>query len=198
MPNYSVFNLQPEELKILVYGVHSTGPKPLLVDDSGQLHVASVTVTAETIEAILAGTLDAVLGTTVSAGTLDAVLGTTVSAGTLDAVGQILHKSFFEQSFLNVVTADTLTPLPAITTGVLGLSSFFIYNAGTNGALVQVQISADSTNWFPDVVPTSPIVGGTVSVLVPTRFLKYTRLAYQSAVTGLPTTLDVYFNAQGT
>ncbi|MBE3550751.1 MAG: hypothetical protein IMX03_05985 [Brockia lithotrophica] len=185
MPNYSVFNLQPEELKILVYGAHSTGPKPLLVDDTGQLHVASVTVTAETIEAILGGTLDA-------------VLGTTVSAGTLDAVGQILYKSFFEQSFLNVVTGDTLTPLPAITTGVLGLSSFFIYNAGTNGALAQVQISADGVNWFPDVVPTAPIIGGTVSVLVPTRFLKYTRIAYQSAVAGLPTTLDIYFNAQGT
>ncbi|MBT9253357.1 MAG: hypothetical protein KM296_06640 [Brockia lithotrophica] len=109
MPNYSVFNLQPEELKILVYGVHSTGPKPLLVDDTGQLHVASVTVTAETIEAILGGTLDAVLGTTVSAGTLDAVLGTTVSAGTLDAVlGTTVSAGTLDAVLGTTVSAGTL------------------------------------------------------------------------------------------
>jgi hypothetical protein len=59
-----------------------------------------------------------------------------------------------------------------------------------------VEVSANGTNWFQDVEGVN-IIGGSVSVLVPQRFMKYTRLTYRSATTLAASTLDVIFNAQG-
>jgi hypothetical protein len=147
---------------------------------------------------IAGGTLDAVLGATITTGTLAAVESATIAGGTLDSVTSISQKSFVEIADLAVATGDTFTPLSAVTTAVLGTYSYFIYNSGVNEADAQIEISADGTNWFVDVSTASPISAGSVDVLVPKRFLKYTRLSYRSTNPGQPTTLDIYFNAQGT
>ncbi|OAR04898.1 MULTISPECIES: DUF6385 domain-containing protein [Hydrogenibacillus] len=241
MPNYSVFQANPEELKALIFGSDGTTARPLAVNASAELLVGGATVTGGTLDAVSAatiaggtldavsaatiaggtldavsaatiaggtldavsaatiagGTLDAVSAATIAGGTLDAVSAATIAGGTLDSVTSISQRSFLEIANTDVATGDTLTALPAVTTAVLGHYSYFIYNAGANDAVAQVEISADGTHWYTDI-PSTTVASGSVAVLVPTRFLKYTRLAYASAVVGAATTIDVYFNAQGT
>jgi len=240
MPNYSVFNTNPDQLQTVIFGTDGTGPKQITVDTNGQIlvggatitagsiDVASATITGGTIDAVTSatiaggtidavtsatiaggtidavtsatiagGTIDAVTSATIAGGTIDAVTSATIAGGTIDNLTSIAQKSFYEISNLNVATGDTLTALPAVSTSIYGPSTFFVYNAGTNDALVEIQISANGTNWYTDIAATT-IAAGAVNVFVPTIFLKYTQLAYQSATAGSPTTIDVYFNAQGT
>ncbi|WP_052487493.1 DUF6385 domain-containing protein, partial [Gordoniibacillus kamchatkensis] len=161
---------------------------------------------------LLNGTITSVLGATITAGTLTSagtvtnllngtitsVLGATITAGTLSSVTSISQKSFVEQATTGITTGDTFTPLPAITTSVLGTYSFFVVNTGANPVDTQVEISADGTNYFIDTTGDNPIAAGSTDVLVPARFLKYTRLSYRSAAAGNASTINVLFNAQGT
>ncbi|MCM3677005.1 DUF6385 domain-containing protein [Peribacillus simplex] len=62
----------------------------------------------------------------------------------------------------------------------------------------QVEVSADGTHYFVDTISIDPLAAGSVDVLVPARFLKYTRLSYSSTTPGSPSTIDVIVNAQGT
>ncbi|RUS49103.1 DUF6385 domain-containing protein [Cohnella sp. AR92] len=170
--------------------------------------VLGATITAGTLTNLLNGTITSVLGATITAGTLTnllngtitSVLGATITAGTLSSVTSISQKSFQESASTNLNTADAFTALPAVTTSVLGTYSFFVYNKGpgTNKADARVEVSANGTNWFDDVDTITGIAAGSVDVLVPKTFLKYTRLAYRSSAAGSSATIDVYFNAQGT
>ncbi|MDI3257375.1 MAG: DUF6385 domain-containing protein [Kyrpidia sp.] len=216
MPNFAVFNPNPDDLRALIFGQDNTSTSRILAtDSSGNLttialggtisSVLGTTVTAGTLTNLLDGTISGVLGATVTAGTLtnllngtiSSVLGATVTAGTLSSVTSVSQKSFVEVSYPGTQTADTFTPLPQVTTANLGTYSFFVYNAGPNSANLHVEISADSSHWYVDQLSTG-LAAGSVDVLVPSRFLKYTRLSYASATAGAPTTIDVYFNAQGT
>lgn len=188
MPNYSVFNTNPDQLQTVIFGTDGTGPKQITVDTNGQILVGGATITAGSID---------VASATITGGTIDAVTSATIAGGTIDNLTSIAQKSFYEISTLNVATGDTLTALPAVSTSIYGPSTFFVYNTGTNDALVEIQISANGTNWYTDIAATT-VAAGAVNVFVPTIFLKYTQLAYQSATAGSPTTIDVYFNAQGT
>ncbi|WP_311282644.1 DUF6385 domain-containing protein [Peribacillus simplex] len=126
------------------------------------------------------------------------MLGATITTGTLSSVTAISQKSFLEQETLGITTADALTPLSPVTTSILGLYSFFVYNSGTNPVNTQVEVSADGTHYFVDTISIDPLAAGSVDVLVPARFLKYTRLSYSSTTPGSPSTIDVIVNAQGT
>ncbi|ADG05914.1 DUF6385 domain-containing protein [Kyrpidia tusciae] len=258
MPNFAVFNPNPDDLRALIFGRDTTNTSRILATDpSGNLttvaldgtiasvlgttvtagtinnllngtissvlgatvtagtlsnlldgtltNILGATITAGTLSNLLAGTISSVLGATVTAGTLSNLLdgtisnllGATITAGTLSSVTSISQKSFTEIDYPSTPTADALTPLPPVTTANLGTYSFFVYNAGPNPANLNVEISANGTNWYIDV--SSPgLAAGSVDVLVPSRFLKYTRLSYASATTGASTTIDVFFNAQGT
>ncbi|WP_020425792.1 DUF6385 domain-containing protein, partial [Paenibacillus riograndensis] len=121
-----------------------------------------------------------------------------ITAGTLSSVTSISQRSFIELATTGITTADAFTPLPANTTSVLGTYSYFIVNTGANPVNTQVEISADGTNYFVDTTGDNPLPAGSVDVIVPSRFLKYTRLAYQSATPGAASTLNVIFDAQGT
>ncbi|MFC5403513.1 DUF6385 domain-containing protein [Cohnella soli] len=170
--------------------------------------VMGATITAGTLSNLLNGTITSVMGATITAGTLTnllngtitSVMGATITAGTLSSVTSISQKSFVESQTTNVITADAFTAIPAVTTSVLGTYSFFVYNKGpgTNKVDARVEVSANGSNWFDDVDTVTGIAVGSVDVLVPQRFLKYTRLSYRSSATGSATTIDVLFNAQGT
>ncbi|MET1172130.1 DUF6385 domain-containing protein [Paenibacillus amylolyticus] len=170
--------------------------------------VLGATVTAGTLTNLLNGTITSVLGATITAGTLTnllngtitSVLGATITAGTLSSVTSISQKSFQESQLISTPTANTFTALPAVTTSVFGTYSFFVYNRGpgVNRVDALVEISANGTNWYTDVTTVTGILSGSVDVLVPQRFLKYTRLSYRSSLIGAPSTIDVFFNGQGT
>ncbi|WP_281944336.1 DUF6385 domain-containing protein, partial [Paenibacillus tyrfis] len=167
----------------------------------------SATLLGGTITNLLNGTITSVLGATITAGTLTTVgsiLGATITAGTITAIlggtlTAISQNSFVEQSFLAVPagTATTFAPLAAITTAVLETYSFFVYNSSPVGTVDTIlEISANGTNWFTDVSSFN-LSPGSVDVLVPQRFLKYTRLSYRASTTLVTGTIDVIFNAQG-
>ncbi|WP_211269773.1 DUF6385 domain-containing protein, partial [Paenibacillus macquariensis] len=178
----------------------------------GATITAGTLSSAGTVTNILNGTITSVLGATITAGTLSSagtvtnilngtitsVLGATITAGTLSSVTSISQRSFIEQSTLGVATSNVLTALPAITTSVLGTYSFFIQNTGANPVNTQLQISADGTNYYVDTNGDNPLAAGAIDVLVPSRFLKYTRVAYVSANPATASTINVIFNAQGT
>ena len=178
--------------------------------------ILGATITAGTLsEVVNVGTLSSVLGATITAGTLTSVgtvnnltnvgtvssiLGATITAGTLTSVGTltaISQKNFLEpQDLTGIATSTSYTPLSAVTTSTLGTYSFFVYNFGPGGSVdARVEISADGTNYYVDTSDTN-IAVGSVDVIVPSKFLKYTRLSYRSAVT--PSTITVIVDAQGT
>ncbi|OMC68153.1 hypothetical protein BK121_18090 [Paenibacillus odorifer] len=181
-------------------------------------NVLGATITAGTLSSagtvtnLLNGTITSVLGATITAGTLSSagtvtnllngtitsVLGATITAGTLSSVTSISQRSFIEQTTTGIATANAYTPLPAVTTSVLGTYSFFINNTGANPVNTRVEISADGTNYFVDTTGDNPLAAGSIDVIVPARFLKYTRLSYQSTNAGAASTINVSFNAQGT
>ncbi|CAM4458230.1 hypothetical protein PATY110618_17725 [Paenibacillus typhae] len=178
----------------------------------GATITAGTLSSAGTVTNLLDGTITSVLGATITAGTLSSagtvtnlldgtitsVLGATITAGTLSSVTSISQRSFIEQATLAIPTADAYTPLPANTTSVLGTYSYFILNTGANPVNTRVEISADGTNYFVDTTGENPLPAGSVDVIVPARFLKYTRLSYQSATPGAASTINVIFDAQGT
>ncbi len=167
--------------------------------------VLGATITAGTLTAIGTisnltdvGTISSVLGATITAGTLTAV-GTVTNLGILSTLTAISQKNFLEpQSITGVVTSNTFTALPNILTSVLGTTSFFVYNFGPGGSIdAQIEISADGANYFVDTLDTNVLVGS-VDVIVPARFLKYTRLAYRSTTTNTPSSITVIADSQGT
>ena len=218
MPNFASFNTNPDDLRTLIFGRDTTSTnRALATDTSGRLtnialdgtltSILGATLTAGTLTNLLNGTITSVLGTTITAGTLTnllngtitSVLGTTITAGTLSSVTSISQKSFVEEATTTITTADAFTALPAVTTSVFGTYSFFIYNRGPGGnADARVEISADGSNWYDNVDTVTGIAVGSVDVLVPSKFLKYSRLAYRSSAAGTPTTINVFFNGQGT
>ena len=219
LPNFAAFNTNPDDLRTLIFGRDGTSTsRALATDTNGRLtnipidgtitSVLGTTITAGTLTNLLNGTITSVLGTTITAGTLTnllngtitSVLGATITAGTLSSVTSISQKSFQEIATQDIVTADAFTGLAAVTTSVFGTTSFFVYNKGpgANKVDARVEISANGSNWFADASTTTGVAVGSVDVLVPIRFLKYTRLAYRSAAAGSATTIDVFFNGQGT
>ncbi|PZD93112.1 hypothetical protein DNH61_25380, partial [Paenibacillus sambharensis] len=174
--------------------------------------VLGATITGGTIDAVLAATITG--GTLTSAGTvtdilggtIDAVLGATITAGTITSIGtvgtvnsltSISQKNFIELATTGVTTSDTFTPLPANTTSVLGVYSYFLVNTGANPVDWRAEVSADGANYYVDTTSTGVPAGGT-DVLVPSRFLKYTRVSYRSTGAGAPSTVNIFFDAQGT
>ncbi|MFC4777938.1 DUF6385 domain-containing protein, partial [Paenibacillus sp. GCM10023252] len=180
---------------------------------AGTVSVIGATITAgtlTTVENVLGATITAgtlstvgsVLGATITAGTLStvgSVLGATITAGTLSSITSISQRSFQEIANTGIVTSNAFTPLPTVTTSVFGTYSYFVYNQGPgiNAVDARVEISANGLNWYTDVTTTTGIAVGLTDVLVPQRFLKYTRLSYKSRLVGFPSTIDVYFNGQG-
>lgn len=201
----------------------STGNLTTIVLDGTVSSLGTISSIGTISEIVNVGTVTSILGATITAGTLTAVgtvsnivdvgtvtsiLGATITAGNLTSVGTVSNmgtltaisqKNFLEpQSVSDIVTADAFTSLTNVTTANLGTTSFFVYNFGPGGSVdARVEISADGTNYFVDTQDTN-IAVGSVDVIVPSRFLKYTRLSYRSTTTGTPSTITVIADAQGT
>ncbi|MBO9606883.1 MAG: hypothetical protein J7639_13070 [Paenibacillaceae bacterium] len=85
MPNFIVYNVDPNQLQTLIFGSDGTNAVPLSVNSTGRLNIGDIsTVTAVESATIAGGTIDALLAGTVNAtalgGTIDALLAGTVNA----------------------------------------------------------------------------------------------------------------------
>lgn len=146
MPNYIVFQDQPENLKVQIYGRDGSALRGIKVDSQGNL-MASFT------------------------------------------------KTFTEETITILITPNVFTGSKAQNVSVQSVYSYFIKNDGTNAAEVKIQISPDDMNWVDDSGITT-INSDELKVLVPSKFLKYVRVAFKSSTANQSTSLTIIFQAQ--
>lgn len=189
MPNYVVFNPQPDQLKVQVFGSDATNA---LSTTDGRLNIesisadVSVTVTDLDIRD-LAYTQDTVR-----------VYGSeTYALETTNGWANILHRSRYFTSD----TATTVTGTSATYTGLLAQDvsdktnvSFAVHNTGAAQISVRIDVSPDNNLWITDTTAQT-LEGNAATVFVPKYFLKYARVAYAALTDGSAFTFDAWFQA---
>jgi hypothetical protein len=154
----------------------------------------TVTVTAENFDIRqLSGVTDSVVikeTVTVTAENLDI----RPLSGATDSI-QLSSRLFTEESAsFDDVTAATATFVQ--NTGEQSEYSFYVFNTGSNTLTVQLQISPINTDsyFMDDPSGAVALASGDKTVLVAGRYLRYTRLYYDTG--GEECSFDVYYNAQ--
>ena len=219
MPNFSVFNMDPNQLKATIYGSDGTSVLPINTDSTGRINIGDVntvtavlgaTITGGTLNAVEAvtivggtvsatitgGTIDAVTAATIVGGTLNAVEAVTIVGGTITTISENHFNEFAAPGF--ALSSTTSTPIPA---GVLTqdtypyrVYSYVVYNdAGAITVNAFLEISADGTRWITDQTITAVTAAG--AVITPIHYAKYTRVSLALATAGAAT-VDVYLDAQ--
>lgn len=170
MPNNLVFNGVAEQLQTLINGVDADGNvRPIRTDSDGQIQLGTVTVTAENFDIRpLSGATDSI---------------------------QLSSRLLTEDSLaFEDVTVATATFVQ--NTGEQSEYSFYVFNTGSNTLTVQLQISPISTDsyFMDDPSGAVGLESGDKVTLVAGRFLKYTRLFYDTG--GEACSFNVHYNAQ--
>ena len=109
-------------------------------------------------------------------------------------VAQQRQSRFRETRYAGVAVRNDWERLPAQNTSVQSTYSYAVVNRGDVPAIVQVQISPNAVDYANDI--RDEVQPGSTLVIVPTRFLKYTRLCAKTVQPERNTTLDVYFQSQ--
>ncbi|KUO72313.1 MAG: hypothetical protein APF81_21660 [Desulfosporosinus sp. BRH_c37] len=112
---------------------------------------------------------------------------------TIDGLVQIkMSGRKYVQSAETVTASDVIAAIMPKDVSEVGVYSYAVHNVGTEGVLVQLQISPDGTIWTEDDLE-HEILPGALEVFTPNRFLRYIRLVYRSQV---PNPLTIWFQAQ--
>lgn len=101
-----------------------------------------------------------------------------------------------ERAFKNIITQDEWISLPSQRTSKLTTYSYAIVNRGSHAANIKIQVSPDAKNFADDNQIT--VEGGKTGVIVPMRYLFFTRITVQSNNPGESSKLDIYFQGQST
>lgn len=105
-----------------------------------------------------------------------------------------VSRIYTEQVFQDVSTTDDFVALPAQDTSNKTVYSYAVVNRGSEPALAQVEIGPNGMDYTVDVEAIVP--NGGTAVIVPVRFLAFTRLLVKSMHEGKPTGVTVYFQSQ--
>ena len=101
---------------------------------------------------------------------------------------------FHEETYSGISAQSDWHPLPPQETAVQSTYSYAVINRGSNAAAVRVEISPDGVHYAVDREET--VQPGETKALVPTRFLKYTRLSVRSLAPDGTVVVDVFYQAQ--
>lgn len=101
---------------------------------------------------------------------------------------------FTEQLYAGIPAHDEWEPVPVQDTSLKSVYSYAIINRGSNAAEVKIEISPNEINFISDLQES--VAPSSTKVIIPIRFMKYTRVSVKSQETGQPTSVDVYFQAQ--
>ncbi|AZN38664.1 DUF6385 domain-containing protein [Paenibacillus albus] len=105
------------------------------------------------------------------------------------------HKGVFsERKFLNIVTTDEFIALPSQDASTKSVYSYAIVNDGEEPAVVKLEIGPNGIDYATDME--GVVENESMGIVVPSRFLRYTRVAVKSGRPGKPTVLCIYFQAQ--
>ncbi|OXM87387.1 DUF6385 domain-containing protein [Paenibacillus rigui] len=119
----------------------------------------------------------------------------TDGAGRLEVVqGPVMNTIFREESFLNQKVTHLFTSLPLQNTAVRTVTSYAVINRGASPATIRIEISPNGQDFATD--QQEVVVPNTMRVLVPIRFLKWTRFSARTDSPDHETCLDVYFQSQ--
>lgn len=101
-------------------------------------------------------------------------------------------RQFTEEKFLHVRAQRHWVELPPQDTSLQAVYSYAVFNRGSHSAVVRVSVGPTRRDF---VVDREVVVGaGEGVVMVPTRFLKYTRIFVRGQ--GGQTWVDIYFQSQ--
>jgi len=181
---------------ILIYGSDGTDNQVIKTNTSGHLAVFTEGATALNISATdldirdLSNSTDNIL--------IYGFDGSENKPIKIDANGNIMAstaRSFTEYSE-QVSTGNNYTGSTSRDVSTMATYTFFAKNTGSsNSAIVKLQISPNTTDWVDDSMEIT-LAPGDTTVLTPSTFLRYIRLAYKSAVADQSTDLDVVFQGQ--
>lgn len=101
---------------------------------------------------------------------------------------------FCQVVYRNVETTNEFTALPSQEMSNRSLFSYAIVNRGSKGAVVQLEIGPNDSDYLVDME--SEINGGSMDIIVPSKFMRFVRVSVRSLDPGLPTKLTVYYQAQ--
>jgi hypothetical protein len=194
MPNYKVFQDVPASLRTRLYGVDDGTDVALVVNTAGVLAIqdndASITVDATNLDIRdLVNTSDSVQ--------IYGYDGTVNRAILTDDTGrlQITAITSFAEATQTVSTTTAFTGSTGRDVSLVPDYTWFVHNTGAvNSADVQLEISPNNVDWVIDgavkIVPADTAV-----VVVPSIFLRYTRISYKSTVPAADTTLVLIWQA---
>ncbi|GLX70066.1 hypothetical protein MU1_44120 [Paenibacillus glycanilyticus] len=72
--------------------------------------------------------------------------------------------------------------------------SYAVLNRGKNAAIVRLEVGPNGVDFAHDYE--TVIEAGGIEIMTPSRFMHFTRLSIRSKLTGAPTLIQVYFQAQ--
>lgn len=193
--NLDIRDLTHAQDSLLMYGFDGTDNVRIRTDADGYLQIRSisdsVTVTASDLDIRdLSHAQDSLL-----------IYGFDGSANQrirTDSEGYLQMENipaFTETNNIDVPTDNDYSTLSYVDTSTQTVYTFYVYNKGPNSATVRLDVSPDQTTYYNDVLERT-IASGATDVFVAKTFLRYTRIAYKSAVSGSSTTLDVFFQKQ--
>lgn len=221
MPNNLIFNDVASSLQTQIFGKNGSNIVPVSVDSSGNFMVSTVTTivssgsitvqggTIDVVSALSAGTVTVRGGTidvvsalsagtvTVSGGTIDVV--SALTAGTVTVQGGTIQTVPVYTSTNTTVLLSTTATVDALTadTSAQKMYSFYVNNIGTVNtvtALLRISPVDTGTYYVNDSSTSYSIPPGSAAVLVPAKYLNYTKL--QLIANAAPATALVYYNSQ--
>lgn len=95
-----------------------------------------------------------------------------------------------------VATGDAFAGSQARPVGQYTTYTFWVRNTGAQPGVVRLEVGPDGTLFSVDSSETTLAPGGMLA-LVPYRFASFARVGYRSALTGLPTTLEIRLDVPG-
>ncbi|MFZ5626515.1 MAG: DUF6385 domain-containing protein [Bacillota bacterium] len=223
MPNYKVFQDNPDSLKIKIFGsqnqaINTDNSGSIVITSTGlavtgSINVGTVTVTSTGLS--VTGAVD--VGTVTVTSTGLAVTGN-INVGTVTVTtgsGQLavsLGTGLVNVSMNNLATTDvteviannaSVTASGATARPILGYSTwtFAVKNSSTVAnaqAVVQLQLSAvgvDESDWINDGSPVT-LNQNSVAFLVGSYQVKYARIYYRAVDAASAVTLNITYQAQ--
>lgn len=102
--------------------------------------------------------------------------------------------SFCETVYKDLQTSDQFKPLPMQDTSNKTMYSYAIVNRGENPAVLRLEVGPNGSDYAIDME--GVVEKGVTEIVVPSKFMRYSRLTLKSKQKGQPTKLQVYFQAQ--
>lgn len=105
-----------------------------------------------------------------------------------------LPTRFCEVVYRDLKTTDYFKPLPKQDTSTTAMCSYAIVNRGENSAVLRLEVGPNGSDYAVDME--GVVEKGVTEIVVPSKFMRYSRLSMKSKDQGQPTRLNVYFQAQ--